>query len=127
MVKKMVRSMMIGVVIFLMATAVGYLSYRVTYHYQKERVKESLLLQSRAEAQTVNGDAVPLAEEEWYIVRLENDTVAVYRVDDGKEAFLYSLAVRTGDLTEEDSQKLRRGMVLRSRNALTAFEEDFTS
>ncbi len=132
MAKKLFHSLILGVVVFSVAVLAGYLSYVITYRYQTERVKENLLSSGMAEASPVNGSARPLTQEEilavdYYIAKLENEDIAIYISAKGKEAFLYSLDIRPGDLTEEDTLRLTQGMILKTRKELVSFEEDFTS
>ena len=132
MAKKLFHSLILGVIVFSVAVLAGYLSYVITYRYQTERVKENLLSSGMAEASPVNGSARPLTQEEilavdYYIAKLENEDIAIYISTKGKEAFLYSLDIRPGDLTEEDILRLTQGMILKTRKELVSFEEDFTS
>lgn len=132
MAKKLFRSLMLGVIVFSVALLAGYLSYVLTYRYQTQRVRETLLSQDTVEASPVNSDARPLAQDDilsvdYYIAKLEGEQIAIYISAEGKEAFLYSLDIRTGDLTEEDISQLTQGMILKTRQDLVSFEEDFTS
>lgn len=132
MAKKLFHSLILGVIVFSVAVLAGYLSYVITYRYQTERVKENLLSSGMAEASPVNASARPLTQEDilavdYYIAKLENEDIAIYISTKGKEAFLYSLDIRPGDLTEEDILRLTQGMILKTRKELVSFEEDFTS
>ncbi len=132
MAKKLFHSLILGVIVFSVAVLAGYLSYVITYRYQTERVKENLLSSGMAEASPVNAGARPLTQEDvlavdYYIAKLENEDIAIYISTKGKEAFLYSLDIRPGDLTEEDTLRLTQGMILKTRKELVSFEEDFTS
>lgn len=132
MAKKLFRSLSFGIIVFSVAVLAGYLSYVVTYQYQTERVKERLRTQDMVEASPVNSDATPLSQSDvlnvdYYIARLENEDIAIYISNEGSEAFLYSLDIHAGDLSEADVLQLTEGVVLKTRNDLVSFEEDFTS
>lgn len=132
MAKKLFRSLSFGIIVFSVAVLAGYLSYVLTYQYQTERVKERLRTQDMVEASPVNSDATPLSQNDvlnvdYYIARLENEDIVIYISNEGREAFLYSLDIHAGDLSEADVLQLTEGVVLKTRNDLVSFEEDFTS
>ena len=132
MAKKIFRSLALGIIVFAVAVLAGYLSYVITYRYQTQKVKESLAAQDTVAAAPVYGEAQPLSEDavllvDHYIARLENNNIAIYTSSGGKESFLYTLNIHPGDLTNEDMAQLTQGVILKDKQALTSFEEDFTS
>ncbi len=64
---------------------------------------------------------------EYYIVRLEGDSLNVYTCADNSEEFLYSESIITANLTKMDLELLSRGTVLYSTSELTEFMENFVS
>ena len=131
MAKKLFRSLMMGVIVFAVAVLAGYLSYVITYRYQTERVKAKLHPEDAVAASSVYSQTQSLSDDtipaEFYIARLENENIAIYVSHKGNEAFLYSLDIHIGDLTETDVLQLTQGIVLKTRKDLASFEEDFTS
>ena len=132
MAKKFFRSLTLGVIVFAVAVLVGYLSYVITYHYQTQKLRESVLLQDSAAAAPVFQDAQPVTDDQpirvdHYIARLENKDIAIYMVAEGQEFFLYNLNIYTGNLPAADLLRLQEGVVLQNRKDLASFEEDYTS
>ncbi len=130
MVKKIFKSLSVGLIVFMAAILCGYISYVITLRYQTE------LLTDMAEKDKVsaaaNLSALPLSETEpilvdYYIARLEDNKINIYISSDQKEAFLYSLDIYEADFPKEDMEKLRNGVILKNKQELTSFEEDFTS
>ena len=77
-----------------------------------------------------DGEKPELAETakfDWYIVRLEGDTLGVYARYGNAEEFLYGETVYANNLSHEDRELLNRGVVLETSEALTGFIENFTS
>ena len=132
MAKKIFRSLMLGIIVFSVAILAGYLSYVVTYHYQTEKLAETVMPQDVAEAAPVYQNAQPLQDSQvtavdHYVARFENNDISIYTSSGGKESFLYSLDVYAGDLPAEDMVRLREGIILKTKQELASFEEDFTS
>ena len=80
----------------------------------------------------VNLNTLPLSENEpipvdFYIARLEDNKISIYISSNQKEAFLYSLDIYEADFPKEDIERLRNGVILKTKQELTSFEEDFTS
>ncbi len=132
MAKKFFRSFLVGLIVFAVAVLAGYLSYVWTYRYQSQKLQESLHAQDHAFAAPVYREAAPLSssgilDAEYYIARLENNNIAIYTSQDGRESFLYTLHIYTEDLPESDRTRLLEGVVLRTRQELASFEEDYNS
>lgn len=128
MAKKMFRSLMVGLIVFATAVLAGYLSYLWTYRYQSQKLQQSLHPTDNALAASVYQDAPPLsASDVLYIARLEHDGISIYTFEDGRESFLYTLHIYTGDLPEADRTRLTQGVVLKTRQELASFEEDYNS
>lgn len=121
MVKKLFRSLLIGILVFALALAAGCLSFVLTYRYQTEKHKEA---PSTVSARQVYQPALPTCT---YLARLENGAIAIYACFDNREEFLYSLDVPVAELPAVDLTKLQNGITLSTKEALTAFEEDYTS
>lgn len=132
MAKKFFRSLIVGLIVFAVASLAGYLSYVWTYRYQSQRLQESLHTADSALAAPVYREAPPFSsydvlEAEHYIARLEENGISIYTFQDGKESFLYTLHIYTGDLPEADRTRLLQGVVLKTRQELASFEEDYNS
>ena len=131
MAKHFFRSLMLSIIVFSIAVLVGYLAYVAAYRYQTDKLTEALT-PAAAEAQPITESAPPLSEDQvtkadYYIARFENGDIAIYVSSGGKESFLYSLDVWARDLPAEDMVRLREGIVLKNKQELASFEEDFTS
>lgn len=64
---------------------------------------------------------------EYYIVKLEGNTLNVYTCADNCEEFLYSEKIITENLTKADIEMLEMGNVLYTTAELTEFMENFVS
>lgn len=128
MAKKFFRSLAVGILVFAVAILAGYLSYVVTCRYQD---RNALPVTDSAFATPVSQETEPLIGplrlERYYLARLENDDISIYLLENGKESFLYNLDIYIGDLPEEDRTRLKKGIVLTTKQELTSFEEDYTS
>ena len=132
MAKKFFRSFLVGLIVFAVAVLAGYLSYVWTYRYQSQKLKESLSAQDQAFAAPVYRESAPFSsadifDTQHYIARLENNDIAIYTTQDGRESFLYTLHIYTEDLPEADRTRLLEGVVLKGRQELASFEEDYNS
>ena len=64
---------------------------------------------------------------DYYLVRLEGETLGVYARFSEREDFLYNADVYKTNLSSEDIRLLTSGVKLENRAALTSFIEDYTS
>ncbi len=74
-----------------------------------------------------NPELSETAKFDWYIVRLEGDTLGVYARYGNAEEFLYGETVYANNLSYEDRELLNHGVVLETSEALMGFIENFTS
>lgn len=131
MVKRFFSSITIGIIVFAVAVLLGYLAYTVTYQYQTQKVREQLGSEEVVSATALSGNETEGKGEmlmvEHYLARLEGNDIAIYMVMDHQAEFLYRLEVYTGNFPAEEILRLQEGVVLRNRQELMAFEEDYTS
>ncbi|MGN0180213.1 MAG: hypothetical protein ACI4DY_12395 [Monoglobaceae bacterium] len=131
MTEKFLRSIMIGVCVFLSVVIAAYVSFAYVYRRAEDRAARALLTvdtpaaAESSENPTAAGAAGSAAES--YIARIDGDALAIYAVSDGREKFLYNLNVRIQDISESEQRLLKDGVTLADRQALASFEEDFTS
>ncbi len=127
--KKIFKSMTLGIIVFAVAILAGYLSYTVAYRKQTEEMQERIMSEELVSAAAVreeaeNGETLRVS---YYLARLENDDIAIYMVTKEDAKFLYRLDIYTGNFPAEELLRLKEGVVLRNRQELIAFEEDYTS
>lgn len=127
MARRFFKSITLGIIVFAAAVLVGYLAYVVTYRYQMQRVNEAVIPHAADMAEAAPASGKQSVTVDYYLARLENRDIAVYMVSDGQETFLYRLGVYTANLPAEDLLRLKEGVVLRTRQDLASFEEDYTS
>ncbi len=130
MTEKILRSIMIGVCVFLSVVIFAYISFIYVYRQAENRAERALLtVDTPAAARTVENPAAADAavDAESYIARIDGDVLAIYAVTDGREKFLYNLNVRIQDISESEKRLLRDGVTIADKQALASFEEDFTS
>lgn len=130
MVKKLFKSLSVGLIVFMAAILCGYISYVITLRYQTELLSDIAKKDNVSAA--ANMSTLPLSESEpilvdYYIARLEDNKLSIYISSNQKEAFLYSLDIYEADFPKEDIERLRNGVILKTKQDLTSFEEDFTS
>ncbi len=127
MAKKLLKSLTMGLVVFATALLVGYLAYVVTYHYQTEKLKDSMDMALATPASQGTVPAEEVIRVDYYLARLENHKIAIYTVAEEEERFLYTLDVYTGNFPATELLRLQEGVVLQNRQDLASFEEDYTS
>ena len=130
MVKKLVRSLLIGFLVFLTGILIFYAAFRITYKKSVKAASEALSIQQTTSAAVPNGNALKESEiidPDYFIARYDGKSLAVYCVSDGKEEFLYTLNARIEDISESELNELKKGIRLDDKKALASFEEDFTS
>ncbi len=128
--KKVFKGLTMGIIVFAAAILVGYLAYTATYRYQTEKIQERMLAEGFVSAAS-QGNGVPVAGEtlqvEYYLAKLENNDIAIYMVAEDEVEFLYRLDIYTGNFPAEELLRLKEGVMLKNRQELAAFEEDYTS
>ena len=132
MAKKLFKSLTLGVIVFSAAILVGYFAYTVTYHYQTQKLRDAMMPEDFVSAAPAYGEATPRVEGEalwvdYYLAKLENDNIAVYMVSKEDVSFLYTLDVYTGNFPAAELLRLKKGVILKNRQELASFEEDYTS
>ncbi len=129
--KKVLKSLTMGIVVFAVAIMVGYFAYTATYRYQTQRIQEELMKEDVVSAAPVEVESKSSAGEnlwvECYLARLENNDIAIYMVTEEKVEFLYRLDIYTGNFPAEELLRLKEGVILKNRQELASFEEDYTS
>ena len=128
MTKKLLRSMMIGFCVFITTIIIAYISFMYAYRFSAKRTTEALGAETSVLAETL----VPLSPNEvinikHYLARYTGESLAIYAVCEDKEEFLYTLDARIEDISAQELDKLKEGIILSDRQALASFEEDFTS
>lgn len=124
------------------AAASGFISYSLTVKMMDESAAVSAREELRAptaterregirntmpESTSAVSDTAPFTEADYYMVRLEGESLGVYACDSEKEEFLYNERIYTNDLSARDFSILEEGVHLGSISELTGFLEDFTS
>lgn len=129
MAKKILKSMILGIVVFSVAILVGYLSYTAAYRKRTEEMQEQIMSENLVSAASVRDhrEAGETIRVSYYLARLENDDIAIYMVTAEDVKFLYRLDIYTGNFPAEELLRLKKGVELRTRQELMEFEEDYTS
>ena len=125
--KKFFRALTLGVIIFSIACLAGYLSYLAVYNQQSKMLNKQYNTGVYADSAPTAGESMPDGKGIKYVAKFENDDISIYMSNGYEDIFLYSLDIYTKDLPVEDLIRLKEGIVLENKEALTAFEEDFTS
>ncbi len=119
----------IGLFIFLILIAVlsWLTSYFVTVKVNEKYAQTNRSLDSVKVFAENEEDEKNTIAFEYYIVKLEGETLNVYTCADNSEEFLYSEDIITANLTKTDIEMLERGNVLYTTAQLTEFMENFVS
>lgn len=91
---------------------------------------DSNLPQSKAASgQTINEPAPSSAAEDEYIylIKYEDGETKVFDISGGKKTLTRTLPIEPASLRQEDLTMLRDGVLLKSKNELLSFIEDFCS
>lgn len=125
------------ILIFLGLAALAAVSATISYIITKNSMENRQMQQTPVQSVETgfisprnDGETPELTETakfDWYIVRLEGDTLGVYARHGGAEEFLYGETVYANNLSYEDRELLSRGVVLETSEALMGFIENFTS
>lgn len=137
--RKIASFLMLFTIVCATAALSGYISYTATVKMMNEKqrayeVSAEDKARSDASAAPDKEKSAPAASNtpvvtnaEYYLVRLEGETLGVYACDSEKEEFLYNEQIYTSDLSEQDYETLEKGVRLNGVAALTGFLENFTS
>lgn len=134
MTKKFFRSLAIGIAVFAFSVLIMYLTYFFTIDYVTRRQMDAVMPvdDTAAAAQEAAAESQPLEDSQvqdfdHYLARLEGNTVKIYICGSAGESFLYNLNVYVNDIPQQDQEALRRGVILKNKQELTSFEEDYNS
>lgn len=135
MYRKLLKGVIVSVSVVFFTLMLGYMTYFATLNVINRSAVENI-----NSAEAVSSQAVPIEEEPeqspeiilYYLARLNGDNIEIYLCSDNTQAsnsqkYLYSFKVYPSDIPDEDILNLSRGIVLRSKEELTSFEEDYNS
>ncbi len=123
MTKKFFRGLSICVAVFAISLLAMYLTYFFSSNYNEKIKSENLVQETTVDAKPINNTE----EADHYLARLEGNTIKIYMCRDGGELFLYNLNTYVNDLQRKDAEALKKGVILKDKKELTAFEEDYNS
>ncbi len=124
----LLRSLSIGFCVFAATILIALISYFISYRISAKKVAETLASAEKS----VNAQTEPLTSDEiisaeYYLARLEDDDISLYACSENTEEFLYAIDVPINEISDEELTRLKNGIVLKDKEALASFEEDFTS
>lgn len=132
MYKKLIRNVILCVSVVFFTLTIGYVSYfsaiRLKGHNSDSPVSSAAVMSDAAPASAA--PTLATQEPEYYIAKLNGDLIEIYQCGGESEnfkKFLYSFKVYRSGIPEEDLSNLTRGIILRSREDLASFEEDYNS
>ncbi len=140
--KKAVMLLITFVFVCAIAAVSGFISYNLTVETMRRNTANSTQRELRtseaaerrenprnriSESEPAVSNEATITEAEYYMVRLEGESLGIYACDSEKEEFLYNERIYTNDLSEWDFTVLEEGVRLGSTAELTGFLEDFTS
>lgn len=125
MTERVLKNIMASICVFLTVVIAAYVLYG--YIYQNAEPAAETAADVRAASDSKSDDNTAAPDNGGYIARINDNTLAIYAVKDGREEFLYNLKVRLEDISDAEKQNLTVGIRLSNKKALASFEEDFTS
>ena len=134
MYRKIIKGTFLCMSVILFTMTIGYVVYISTLNILNRSTAPNSVQAVMSDAAPADeASAAPAAEpKEYYIAKLNGGDIEISLVyetsnSEPKEKFLYSFDVYRGGIPESDLADLSRGIILRSREELAAFEEDFGS
>lgn len=120
-----VRNTITGFCVFAVVTIILYIA--AVYAAKLSAYKPTALPEETAAAEASN----LLTEEEiaacdFYMARFDGKGIAIFACSDKGEEFLYTINIRPTDISAEELNILKNGVLLESKEALASFEEDFS-
>ncbi|MBE7027793.1 MAG: hypothetical protein E7407_01990 [Ruminococcaceae bacterium] len=91
---------------------------------------EHELTKSKAASKTLVDEpaATPSNEEKFaYLVKYEEGQTRVFDISEGKKILSHTLPIEPASLRQEDLSMIREGVLLRTKEELLSFTEDFCS
>lgn len=134
MMKKTLKLVTVLSIVLCASTAVGYSAFRY-FLTDNTNSAETVYTQGEPETAAVSANSGTLSDSsaespqefDYYVARLDGNIINIYISDGGHEEFLYGIDVYVKDIPYNDVKMLSEGVKLYSKQALTSFEEDFTS
>ena len=131
---KFFKNILLCVSVIFFVTAVGCTAYIAAVNFMRrgsEPISAEAVISDTAPVAAAT-DAPSAGPTEYYIARLNGDDIGIYLAyqkpgEEPKEKFLYSFDVYRGGIPESDISDLTRGIILKDRESLASFEEDFGS
>ena len=131
MIKSVIKFSIVFVLTIFMALGAASTAYivtkRITNSGNKEAKEESLPMTDSIYAQDKEVVETKATIPDYYMVRLEGETLGVYAQFSEREDFLYNAEVYKTNLSAEDIRLLTSGIRLESHADLVSFIEDYTS
>lgn len=136
MYKKLLKNIIICVSVVFFTLIIGYITYFAALNVinsSEKDINSAEAVSSMTAPQGSEPSAKPTSEPQpYYLARLNGSSIEIYLCYDSdsianNEKFLYSFKVYASDIPEEDINALSRGIILKTKEELASFEEDFNS
>ncbi len=129
MINRFFKSIMVGFCVFITTAAIAYIACLCIWNFSVKEAAETLSRTEPAVAAeaTVALNPGDVIAADYYIARYDGHTLSIYACSGEREEFLYTLDARIEDISIQELEELKRGIVLSDKYALASFEEDFTS
>ncbi len=128
MLSNLLKRLAIGVGIFTAVILFCIIVSRITYKNSLDKLNSALPPSNQAVSVSASESDEHTSETaDCFYAKLEGENISIYSISGDKNEFMYSLKIQVKDISEKELEELKKGIILKDRQALASFEEDFTS
>ncbi len=119
---------MVGFFVFIITATIAFIIFMCVWKSSASKLADSLFDTVPAVAESVAPiDPDEIISIDYYIARYDGKALSIFARSGDREVFLYTLDTRIEDISSAELTQLQYGVILHGKQALAAFEEDFTS
>lgn len=128
MINRFFKSIMVGFCVFIITSLIAYITFLYMWKSSATKIADTLIEATPAAAESFSSfDPNEIIIADYYVARYDGNTLSIYARTGESEEFLYTLDARIEDISPTELTQLKDGIILHDKQALAAFEEDFTS
>lgn len=125
MTKKILLNVIIGLCVFITAVIIAYVA--VTYMTEVSHTStQTLPAEHYVSAETTDLPKNVDANCDCYLAQFNGKDISLYACTGNNKEFLYTISIRPEDISADELEKLKNGIILPTKEALASFEEDFS-
>lgn len=128
MLSNLLKRLAVGVGVFIAVILFCIIVSKITYKNSLDKLNSQLPPSNQAVSASANESTERKEENaDCFYAKLEGENISIYSISGDKNEFMYSLRIQVKDISEKELEELKKGIILKDRQALASFEEDFTS